>query len=81
MRCLSGIVLSSLGCLQIKSSVGMKMMLKTLQEALFLRVRSKLRWSEDKHELGLYCGLILRCVWVRVWVCGVVWGREAFPVG
>jgi hypothetical protein len=49
---------------EIRSSSGLKMMQRSLQEALVVAVRSALRWSssEDKNmeSLGLYAGLLLK---------------------
>ena len=49
---------------EVKSSAGLKLMLKQLQEALTVALRSGLRWGsgekEDLRSLGLYATLLLK---------------------
>ncbi len=47
-------------CTQIKNSVGMKLMLKTLQDALVTLVRADFRWSRGNPGLATYCALLLQ---------------------
>ena len=49
---------------EIKGSSGLKIMQKSIQEALVVSLRSGLRWGSDEEEdlrsLGLYAGLLLK---------------------
>ena len=45
---------------QIKGSVGVKIMQKSYQDSLVLNVRAHLRWTKDLRHLGLYCALLLK---------------------
>lgn len=48
---------------QIRKSVGMKIMQRNLNEALLLAIRSWLRWSERYEDFLLYCTLLLKVCW------------------
>lgn len=48
---------------QIRKSVGMKIMQRNLNEALLLAIRSRLRWSERYEDFLLYCTLLLKVCW------------------
>eukprot|EP00798_Chlamydomonas_sp_ICE-L_P018954 gene18954-25528_t len=44
---------------EVKSTVGAKHFHKTIQDALLLVMRSRLRWSKKLQNVALYCGVML----------------------